>query len=381
MKLSRRNRSTRPKFARRLLWGIAILLLTGPVFPQDITIYTTTGCPYCGEAREFLQTATLEHPGFHYEEKDLSRDPQAVTEFFSLIEQHALERPAVPLMLIGNRVIVGFRAPETPALVSELLGWRDQAPAGPDLATDQLVPDWLSVDRFGLPVFTVILGLMDGFNPCAMWVLMFLLSMLVHVRSRQRMFLIAGIFVLISGIVYFLFMAAWLNLFLAFRWSSVLRILIGLLGLTAALFHLKDFFFNLEGPSLSISESRKSRVGAWVHSVITARNLPLAIMAVAILAVVVNFYELLCTAGLPAIYTQILVNQNMEGACFYGYLLLYNLAYVFDDSLMVFSATWALSSKRLTTGTGRILKGLSGFVLLLLSCLLLFKPEWLSFTL
>lgn len=194
------------------------------------------------------------------------------------------------------------------------------------------------------------------------------------------MFLIAGIFVLISGLVYFLFMAAWLNLFLAFGLSVTLRMVIGALGLMAAGFHLKDYFMNFRGPSLSISQKSKSNIGAKIRSVITAKNLPAAILTVSVLAILVNFYELLCTAGLPAIYTQVLVNQNIEGGRFYAYLILYNVAYILDDSAMVFAATWALSSKRLKPGAGRILKGLSGLVLLVLSLLLIFKPEWLSFT-
>jgi glutaredoxin len=365
---------------RVVLWVIPVLLLSESVFSQDLIIYTKTGCPHCEQAREFLESAKEEHPDFQFEVREITQDQEAFTTYRKVISQHNIERPAVPLMLVGDQVLIGFRAGETPQIVSELLGWqyRDATPEGGD--TEPLFPAWLSVDHYGLPAFTVILGLMDGFNPCAMWVLMFLLSMLVHIKSRKRMFLIAGIFVLISGAVYFLFMAAWLNLFLAFRWSAALRILIGILGLTAAGFHLKDFFMNLEGPSLSISEDKKGRIGSRIRSVITARNLPLAILTVSALAILVNFYELLCTAGLPALYTQILVNQNIEGASFYGYLLLYNVAYIFDDSLMVFSATWALSSKRLKPGAGRILKGLSGLVLLVLSLLVILKPEWLSFT-
>jgi hypothetical protein len=209
---------------------------------------------------------------------------------------------------------------------------------------------------------------------------MFLLSMLVHVRSRRRMFLIAGLFVLVSGVVYFLFMAAWLNLFLAYRWSTGLRLTIGLLGLTAAAFHLKDFFLGLGGPSLSISETGKRRIGDRVRAIITARNLPLAMLAVVVLAVLVNFYELLCTAGLPALYTQILARQDVTQGSFYAYLALYNLAYVVDDGLLVFTATWALSSRRVGPATGRLLKGISGLVLLLLSLIIIWRPEWLTFT-
>ncbi len=364
---------------RLMFWLLATFLAAGPAYSQDVIIYTKSGCPYCEQAREFLESAEKRHPDFQYEERDITADSNALTAYRELIRQYDIERPAVPLMLVGDQLILGFRSPDTPKKVAELLGWDDEgfSPAG--LEPGRSLPPWLSLDRLGLPAFTVLLGLLDGFNPCAMWVLMFLLSMLSHVKSRKRMFLIAGIFVLISGLIYFLFMAAWLNLFLAFRLSVFLRVTIGLLGLTAAGFHLKDFFMNLKGPSLSIPETGKSRIGEGIRSVITARNLPLAIITVSTLAILVNFYELLCTAGLPALYTQILVNQSIEGPRFYAFLLLYNIAYILDDSVMVFSATWALSSQRLKPGTGRALKGLSGLVLLLLSLLLIFKPEWLNF--
>jgi glutaredoxin len=363
-----------------MLCGLLALLASGALFAQDLIIYTQSGCPYCDQAREFLEEGKKQHPGFQFEERNLTQDPEALTAYLDVIIQHEIEIPAVPLILVGDQVFVGYRAPQTPQLLADLLGWGDGDTRPDDSEPAELMPSWLSLDRFGLPAFTVILGLMDGFNPCAMWVLMFLLSMLVHVKSRKRMFLIAGIFVLVSGVIYFLFMAAWLNFFLAFRWSAYLRILIGLLGLIMAGFHLKDFFMGFKGPSLSISMADKNKIGTVIRSVITARNMPLAILMVSTLAVLVNFYELLCTAGLPALYTQILVNQNVEGARFYGFLLLYNAAYIFDDSVMVFSATWALSSQRLNPPAGRALKGLSGALLLLLSLLLIFRPDWLSFT-
>lgn len=365
----------------RLLLPVVLWLFTGEMlYSQDLVVFTTTGCPYCQQAREFLEAAAAEHPDFRFEEENLSEDPEAVVLFGAMIERHGIDRPSVPLIVIGDHAIVGFREPETPQLIAGLLGWQPLDSVAGRGDSTALFPEWLSIERYGLPAFTFMLGLIDGFNPCAMWVLLFLLSMLVHVKSRKRMFLIAGIFVLASGAVYYLFMAAWLNLFLAFRWSTALRVFIGLLGVTAALFHLKDFFLNLKGPSLSISEEKKSRIGARIRAVITAKNLPPAIAAVTVLAVLVNFYELLCTAGLPALYTQILAQQEVEGARFYGLLLLYNLAYILDDGLMVFSATWALSSQRLRPTGGRLLKGLSGLVLLILSLLLIFRPQTLSFS-
>jgi glutaredoxin len=368
-------------FALCLLWALpGPGMATDGVAGPDAVVYTRTGCPYCAEAAEFLARAATARQDFRYEVRNIAEDADALDAFFAEIDRHGIERPGVPLIVVGDEYLLGWQLPEGADRLSALMGWPpdDWRSWGRD-GTGEVLPDWLSLDRLGLPAFTVALGLLDGFNPCAMWVLMFLLSMLVHVKSRARMFLIAGIFVAVSGLVYFAFMVAWLNLSLAFRWSDGLRITIALLGIGAAGFHLKDALAGFRGPSLSISEGRKAGIGERVRGVITARNLPVAIGAVIVLAVLVNFYELLCTAGLPAIYTQVLARQEISGAPFYGYLALYNLAYIFDDALMVFAATWALSSKRLSLGAGRWLKALSGAALLALSAVLLLRPEWLSF--
>ncbi len=349
----------------------------------ELVLYTRTGCPYCQDAKAFLQRAEQHRPELRLVVRNIAEDPVARQAFLAEVERLALERPGVPLLITDSGFLLGWRFPESADELGVLLGWQprvwEQWNAGEDDAEAD-IPGWLSLERHGLPAFTIVLGLLDGFNPCAMWVLLFLLSMLVHVKSRKRMFLIAGIFVLVSGAVYFLFMVAWLNLSLAFRWSEGLRYAIGGLGLTTALFHLKDAFVGAAGPSLSIPESRRRGIGQRIRDVITARNLPVAVAAVTVLAIIVNFYELLCTAGLPAIYTQVLARQDISGAAFYGYLALYNLAYIFDDAFMVFGATWALSSKRLSASSGRWLKVLSGAALLLLSLVLIFRPAWLSFS-
>ena len=345
-----------------------------------VVIYTRTGCPYCEDARAFLERAQAAHPGLTVEERNIAESVDARAAFLAEVDRLQLERAGVPLLVTPEGHVLGWRFPESAAALAELLGWTGEDWRNLDGRDGaQALPDWLSLERFGLPTFTIMLGLLDGFNPCAMWVLLFLLSMLVHVKRRQRMFLIAGIFVLVSGMVYFLFMVAWLNLSLAYRWSDGLRYAIGGLGLIAAVFHLKDSLKGTGGLSLSIPESRRSGIGQRIRDVITAKNLPLAIGAVTVLAIVVNFYELLCTAGLPAIYTQVLSRQDVSGAAFYGYLALYNLAYIFDDAIMVFAATWALSSRRLSMEGGRWLKGLSGLALLALSLVLIFRPGWLAF--
>ena len=235
----------------------------------------------------------------------------------------------------------------------------------------------ISVSRLGLPVFTVLVGLVDGFNPCAMWVLLFLLSVLAGQNDRLKMGLISGVFVLVSGLAYFAFMAAWLTVFQLIglvRWAQVC---LGLLALTMGAIHIKDFFAFKKGVTLSIPEGAKPGLYDRIRKVVAAPSLGAALAGAIVLAVLVNIIELLCTAGLPALYTQILTYRQYPPWKNYAYLGLYNLAYMADDSLMVAIAVSTLSRKRLQEKEGRWLKLISGVVIALLGGLLLFKPEWL----
>jgi hypothetical protein len=236
----------------------------------------------------------------------------------------------------------------------------------------------LHVQDLGLPLFTIAIGLLDGFNPCAMWVLLFLLSLLVNLHDRAKMVLIAGTFVLVSGLVYFAFMAAWLNIFLIIGFSRTVQVMLGGIALTVGALNTKDFFAFGRGPSLNIPETAKPGLYARARGILQAENLTGALLGIIILAVMVNMVELLCTAGFPALYTQILTLKELPWWEYYGYLGLYNLAYVFDDALMVTIAVVTLGHRKLQEREGRWLKLISGLVMLGLGALLLVKPDWLT---
>lgn len=235
----------------------------------------------------------------------------------------------------------------------------------------------LSASKLGMPLFTVAIGLVDGFNPCAMWVLLFLLSILVNLKDRQRILAIAGTFVIVSGLAYFAFMAAWLNVFILIGYLRPIQICLALLALVIGMVHIKDFFAFKRGFSLSIPESAKPGLYARVRKIVTAENLTAAIAGAFVLAVLVNLIELLCTAGLPALYTNILVQQGFSSSVRYSYLGLYILAYMFDDGLMVGIVVMTLSKKKLQESHGRWLKLISGSAIFILGVIMLFKPEWL----
>jgi glutaredoxin len=365
-----------------------------------ITVFTRSGCPRCAAAKDWLPGAAARYPGFDVAYVDLAQDAGGRAMLAEIVKRHGVGGASVPVIHACNAVVVGFdRADTTGARIEKLLGkWTADCP-GPvgeaiegdtgegDVLVEPSTIDvpmlrWLdgTLDpaKLGMPLFTIAVGLVDGFNPCAMWVLLLLLSILVNLKDRWKILAIAGTFVCVSGAAYFAFMAAWLNVF---EWIGYLRpvqIALGLLAITIGMIHVKDFFAFKQGPSLSIPDAAKPGIYDRIRRIINAENLPAAIAGAFVLAVLVNVVELLCTAGLPALYTSILSQQG-HGLCGrYGYLLLYILAYMFDDTLMVASVVASLSRFKLQETGGRWLKLVSGSVILLLGLVMLFRPEWLG---
>lgn len=234
------------------------------------------------------------------------------------------------------------------------------------------------VSDLGLPVFTFAVGLVDGFNPCAMWILVFLLSVLVNIKDRGKILLIAGTFVVVSGVAYFAFMTAWLNVFMLIGFARPAQIILGVMATLIGVINVKDFFAFKKGISLSIPESSKPGLYRRVREIVSAEYLSAALAGVVVLAVIVNMVELLCTAGLPALYTQILTMQELPAWKNYAYLALYISAYMLDDTVLLTIVVATLSHRKLQEREGRWLKLISGLVILALGIVMIFKPSWLQ---
>ncbi|TXT16112.1 MAG: cytochrome c bioproteinis protein transmembrane region, partial [bacterium] len=229
-----------------------------------------------------------------------------------------------------------------------------------------------------LPALTLILAGLDAFNPCAFFVLLFLLSMMAHQKSRARMLAIGGVFVLVSGLMYFAFMAAWLNVFQLFGHLAWVTLAAGALAVFVGLVNVKDFFLFEQGLTLSIPASRKPDLFRRARAILNAEHLPAMLGATLFLAIAANFYELLCTAGFPMVYTRLLTLADLPATARYGYLAAYNLIYVVPLALIVVLFARTLGARKLTEREGRLLKLMSGLMMLGLGALLLFAPQLVS---
>lgn len=369
----------------------------------DVEIFVREGCPRCAAAERFLTDLQREWPALQIAVHDIEKDPEALMRLKALAAISGGQALAVPAFYIRGELLIGYLSADTTgarlkALLARPEGWIEElalegaCPAeaprpcpqeSQELTAESETVDTpffgrLSVRTLGLPAFTLVLGLLDGLNPCAMWVLLFILSLLVNLRDRMKMLLIGGTFVAVSGFVYFAFMAAWLNIFLLVGLSWVMQAVLGGVAVLVGALNIKDFFAFGRGVSLGIPAVVKPGLYARVRRILQAEHLPGALAGVMVLAVLVNTIELLCTAGLPAVYTRILTLRQLPWWAYYGYLGLYNVAYMLDDSLLLILAVVTLGRRKLQEKEGRWLKLLSGVVMLGLGVALIAQPGWLT---
>jgi hypothetical protein len=235
-------------------------------------------------------------------------------------------------------------------------------------------------EKLSLPLLTVVLAGVDAFNPCAFFVLLFLLSIMVNAKSRSRMLIVGGIFVFFSGLIYFLFMTAWLNVFelLGGGDGGIIIKAAGCLALVAALINIKEFAMGKGDVSLSMSTENRSGLIKRMGKLSSASSMATMIFGTTVLAILANAYELLCTAGFPMIYTSVLTMHNLPVFTRYMYLVAYNVVYIVPLALIVLAFTMTLGKRKLTEKEGQTLKLMSGIMMLGLGGTLVVNPTVLQ---
>lgn len=348
---------------------------------EDLHFFWSKTCSHCEAARPFVEALPARLPWLAMHSYEVSADAANRERYRAMAAELGEEARIVPAFIFCGRMEVGFDDAETTgrALEAALVRCHGGSPAADEEAVLTL-PLLGRIDpaHGSLPVFTLVIAGLDAFNPCAFFVLLFLLSLLVHAGSRARMLYVGGVFVFFSGFVYFLFMAAWLNVF---RWLGELSFVTaaaGALALVVAILNIKDYFLFKQGPSLSIPESAKPGLFQRMRGLLKADSLAALTVGTVVLAVAANSYELLCTAGFPMVYTRLLTLADLPPGAHYAYLAAYNVVYVLPLLAITLAFTFTLGSRKLSEAEGRFLKLLSGLMMLGLGVLLLAAPQALN---
>ena len=357
------------------------------------------GCPHCAKEEKFLNQLKKRHPRLEIKSYEVRYDDKNARFFSELARAYGTTPGGIPTTFIGEfNPIVGYRDYETSGKIieeeikyciergcidpieklRELSLPKQISPRKEDTVISLPIFGKLDTEKTALPVLTLILAGLDGFNPCAFFVLFTLLGILLHARSRKRTLLIGGTFVFFSGFVYFVFMSAWLNLFLLIGEVKIITTIAGAIALIIAGINIKDFFFYRKGVSLVIPERAKSKLFDRMRKLQKASSFATMMIGTIVLAVAANTYELLCTIGFPMVFTRVLTSHRLPESIYYLYLVVYNLIYVVPLSFIVLVFSITLGARKMTEWQGQILKLISGFMMLGLGLVILINPSLLG---
>ncbi len=384
-----------------LSWGVSKAEENKPA----IHLFVSNTCPHCAKEKAFLEQIAPAYPNLTINTYEISENFYNLQLMVKTAEELDTDSGAVPFLVVGGKHILGFAGAETTGVEIENAIKENLANPQEDVVTKVLKDNpqiravsvpltpqnnsgkkddkpvfelKLDLESLPLPVFTFVVALMDGFNPCAMWALLFLISLLLGTKDRKKMWILGAVFIFTSGLVYFMFLAAWLNFFLLIGYAVAVRYVVGIFALSLGIYYLYDFYKNRGGCVVSQNEERRNFLEK-IKRVVLERNLAVAIVGMIVLAAAVNMIELLCSAGLPAVYTKVLSMNNLPTFQYYLYLLFYILVFILDDLIVFVGAMITLEAFGLKNKYAKYSHLIGGVIVLLIGLALLFKPELLSF--
>lgn len=379
-----------------------------------IEYYYGEECPVCAITGPALDQIAAGHPGVRLEKHEVWHDDAGRDLLERRAEAYNVEVTGVPVIFIGERTWIGFREGSTDQeLVDAVEACQEQGcadPAAVDLpkgrsgltevgelcgsteggslecgpqeqeqTLDVPLLGPVSLSEQSLFVSTALIALVDGVNPCSIWVLTVLIALTLNSGSRRRTVIVGITFITVTAAIYALFIAGLFTVFTVVSFAPWIRVLVALVALFFAVINIKDYFFFKKGLSFTIADKDKPGIYRGMRKVMAqGDNLPALIGATAVLAAGVSLVEFGCTAGFPVLWTNILTTHGVGPGLFVALLLVYMLIYQLDEFIIFGTAVVTLRASRLQETQGRVLKLVGGMLMLALALVMLFAPELMS---
>jgi glutaredoxin len=344
----------------------------------NIYFFYGEGCPHCAKEKKFFkEELTKKYKNvkiYSYEVWNNENNSNLLKQAKDIFK---LTNNNVPFTVIGDKSLTGY-SDTTKEKIYNIIDEYQGEEVEENNYTLPLIGK-VNVQKFSLPLISIILGLIDGFNPCAMWILLFLINILIGENNKKRMFILGNIFLLTSGLVYFLSM---LGLTIVLNITTVvwIRNIIAVVAITLGILNLNTYrkTKNETGCHVVKNKKRKNLIRK-IKEYTSKKSLLLAIMGIIVLAISVNLVELACSLGFPAVYSEILAINQITGFKRILYLIFYNIFYMLDDLIVFYIAVFTLNIKAISNKYSKYSNLIGGLIIFLIGLLLLLKPEWVMF--
>ena len=405
------------KIVRILLLAVLFVIFPLSVKAEgrvvNIHLFYGETCPHCAAEEKFFSEYLKDKDNVKLYKYEVWNHPENVELLKKVQKQMGNNTSGVPYTIIGKRVIVGYSEEYTKdELIDAIEHYLDENNTYRDYAGEitgkvqkeikepkkevkkeepkkdtkkyeKKVPilGKINAKEVSLPLLSVVLGLVDGFNPCAMWILIFLITMLLNMKDRKKMWILGLAFILTSGVIYLMFMLTWLNLATFISKISYIRFAIALVAMIAGIVNLNNYIKSLkkdDGCEVVDKKERK-KIMSRIMKITTQKKFILALAGIIVLAASVNIIELMCSIGIPLLFTQILAMNNLSSFSYMIYMLLYILFFLIDDILVFTISMVTLKVTGITTKYTKYSHLVGGLIMLVIGILLILKPEILMF--
>lgn len=347
----------------------------------NIYFFNQEGCPHCAKEKKFFDKLKEKYKNIKIYSYEVSKNKIYSNYLYSVKNNFSEKSNGVPYTIIGDKAFLGYNeyiGNKIEKAIQEYLEIKEETEEEKNTIKLPIIGE-KNVKEVSIPFVAAILGLIDGFNPCAMWVLLFLINMFFGMKNKKKMFLYGYTFLFTSGLVYFLSMLG-ITVVLNMVMLKWLQLLIALVALVAGVLNIRTYIKTKNDDGCHVvDEKKRKKILKKGKKIISEKNIFVALIGIIALAASVNLVELACSLGFPAVFSQILALNDISGIPRIIYLLLYVLFYMFDD-LVVF--TIAVSTLSITTRSTKYTKYvnlIAGIIMIIIGILLIFKPEWVMF--
>ena len=387
------------------IWATVLTIASPFLFTEvraqerDVTVYVfhSESCPHCRAELAFLEELQREDSLLDVSLFEVS-EKESVDLLKEVSSKLGINVTGVPFTVIGETNFVGYSTDDVSGeRIKDIVSFYRENPeqyrdivnkknieiniSGEQSSQKIDVPLLGEIDTGNTSLFflTFVIGGLDGFNPCAMWVLLFLIGLLIDMKDRMRMWILGLTFIVSSAVVYFLFMAAWLNLLLFLGFIALVRVVIGLVAISGGAWHLSEWWKGQADTCSLDGNHYKEKTFSKLKDVVENKYFLWALVGIVLMAFAVNLVELVCSAGLPALYTQILTMSDLSTASYYFYLLVYIFFFMLDDLIVFTVAVMTLRMVRLSSSYSYWSSLIGGVLMVVLGILLIFWPEIIMF--
>lgn len=367
----------------------------------NVYLFHSNTCSHCKAEIEFLNEIQKEYENLKinlYEINDVKENKELMIK---IKEKLNIDSPMVPFTVIGDYYYIGYNdgvkdgiknliekytSEEQYDVIKDTIDGKDVSNfkiKNGEINKISTVFGEIDPAKVSLPILSVIMGAIDGFNPCAMWVLIFLITMLFNMENKKRMWALGITFLVTSALIYLVFMFVWLGVATKLLTTiSWLKLLIGLVALIGAFINLKGFIKSIVKKDAGcevVDNSKRKKIISKIKKYTSEKSFILAMLGVMLLAISVNAIELACSAGLPVLFTNVLAlnDVNFIEKCIY--IFIYIFFFLIDDIIVFFVAMFTLNIKALSTKYTKYSHLIGGIIMLIIGILMIFKPEWLMF--